>query len=40
MKRIALIALIGLFILQLGCHSSGGGADPKKRQERISIPVE
>jgi hypothetical protein len=40
MNRLALIAVICLFILQTGCRSSGGGTDPKKRQERISIPVE
>jgi hypothetical protein len=40
MKRLALIAVMCLFVLQTGCRSNGGGTDPKKRQERINIPVE
>jgi hypothetical protein len=41
MKRVIIVAtLLSLFIIQAGCKSDGGGVDPKKRQERISIPVE
>jgi hypothetical protein len=40
MKRVIIVAtLLSLFMIQAGCKS-GGGVDPKKREERISIPVE
>jgi hypothetical protein len=41
MKRVIIFAtLFSLLMIQTGCKSEGGGVDPKKRQERISIPVE
>ena len=41
MKRVIIVAtLLGLFMIQLGCRSEGGGVDPKKRQERINIDVQ